>query len=76
MGTPNFTSAQELLHGVLDCAARLERISRGLDRVSDGSTLPFNHYECQQLCDSVRCVDQLLATADELVGLQIQRWGL
>lgn len=72
----NFTNKQALLTGVLACLSQIERLHTGLNRLSDSSELPYTTYEAQQLADAIKCVEQLLDTADSMIGLQLQRWGL
>lgn len=69
-------SQTQLLHSVLECAGTLHQISDRLEAISDATTMPFNQREQHQLARSVASVQRLLVTGQELLTLEVERWGL
>ena len=67
---------EPLAAAVDDCLRRLDRITSGLHRASDASTLPYNAAESCILLQSLATLNSLLHAGESLIDLEVKRWGL
>lgn len=65
-----------LLQHVLQASTKLHGIADRLDRISDAVDLPFTEEETRRLASSVATLNTVLQSGEQLLEVEIKRWGL